>query len=683
MLLSKEVKLSVINNNKKYLLDRGYDISNSELIISIEDLPTGSKSIVSVRCDICGNDKEISYYNYNKSIKNNNIYACSSKCSNIKKRKTNLEKFGHEWATQSDDIKNKIKSNNLEKYNTICTLQVEEFKQKSIKSNLEKYGYEHPSKSDIVKSKTVMTNFDKYGKHPSKLESTKNKNKKTNLEKYGVDNPIKNKEVRYKSLETKLEKYGDVNYNNREKFKITNIKKYGKFYTQTEDYKEKSISTSLEKWGVEHPSKSEYIKDKIKKTKLDKYGKEGYNNIDKISETNLLKYGCKSTLENKEIREKIEKTNLFKYGVKNIVELDSVISNRIKSYNNRNREYVINTYSKMIPKEYKIINYINGELIISHNDHEFISSLRLIYDRLKYSENCEICTKCNPIYSNSSTHENEIADWLIEIGLDINRKDRNILNGQELDIYIPTKKIAIEFNGLYWHSELFKDKWYHLNKTINCNKNGIDLIHVFEDDWRHKKDVVKSIIKNRIGYIDRKIWARNCYIKNISLNECKSFLNENHIQGYSRCKHKLGLFFNNELVSVMTFGYRRINSNLEFELIRFCNKKDINVLGSASKLLKYFINENNYSGKIVSYSDISIFKGNLYEKLGFKVKHISKPNYYWVINNIKHHRFKFNKKKLVEKYGYDKDKTEWEIMSNIGGYKIWSCGQIRFELIVN
>ena len=139
---------------------------------------------------------------------------------------------------------------------------------------------------------------------------------------------------------------------------------------------------------------------------------------------------------------------------------------------------------------------------------------------------------------------------------------------------------------------------------------------------------------------------------------------------------KLGLYYNDDLVSVMTFGFRKTNSKKEFEIIRYSNKLNMNVIGSASKLFKYFINNYNYD-KIVTYSDISMFGGDVYNKLNFEFLHRTKPNYYWVVDGVRHHRYKYNKKKLINE-GYSKEKTENEIMWERGYYRIWSCGLDKF-----
>ena len=682
MLISKEVEISVLNNNKKYLQERGYDVSSEKVTISIEDLPIGSKLDVTVRCDICGLVKDISYYNYNKSLKKLHIYSCSSKCSTIKRKNTNLQRFGTEWSSQSPEIKEKRKNTNLERWGVECTLKSPEIKEKTKNTNLEKFGTEWPSQSEQIKEKTKKTNLEKFGTEYV-LQSTeiKEKIKKTNLEKWGVENPIQNAQIQDKIYKTKLEKWGDPNYNNREKFKSTNLMIWGKFFTQTDEYKNKTKKTNLEKLGVEHCMQSDIIKEKSKKTKLVKWGDENFNNPEKRKKTNLERYGFEYSTQNEFVYDKIRETNLSKYGFITNLKLPDVITKRIESFDKKNKSYVIEKYSQILNKKYTIKDYFSGDFVISHEDHEFVSSLKLLYDRMRLSGNCELCTICNPINSNSSSHENEISEWLSTL-LTVEKRKRDLIANREIDIFIPEKNLAIEFNGLYWHSELFKDKWYHLEKTKKCLDIGVNLIHIFEDDWIYKKSIVKSIIKNKINLIEDKIYARKCLVKELKVEECKKFLIENHIQGYSRCKYKLGLFYDNELVSVMTFGDRRINSKSEFELIRFCNKLELNVVGGASKLFNHFIKKYQYKGKIVSYADISIFSGDLYGKLGFTMIHLSKPNYYWVVGDKRYHRFKYNKKKLVNKLGSVSNLSETQIMNNWGYYKIWSCGQIRYEIII-
>ncbi len=246
---------------------------------------------------------------------------------------------------------------------------------------------------------------------------------------------------------------------------------------------------------------------------------------------------------------------------------------------------------------------------------------------------------------------------------------------------IPEYNLAIEFNGLYWHSEIYKDKNYHLNKTQQCEAKKIKLIHIFEDEWLFKKDIVKSRLINILGLTPNKIYARKTIIKEISPKESKEFLDFNHIQGNVNAKIKLGLYYDNELVSIMTFGKGRIimggNSN-QYELLRFCNKLNTTVIGGADKLLKYFI--KTYQPKeIISYADRRWSQGDLYEKLGFNFIHNSKPNYFYINQNIREYRFKYRKNILV-KEGYDINKTERDIMLERKIYRIYDCGAKLYKL---
>ena len=296
----------------------------------------------------------------------------------------------------------------------------------------------------------------------------------------------------------------------------------------------------------------------------------------------------------------------------------------------------------------------------------------------RYNNKMDCCIICNPLNSiTQSSHELNIINFLIDNDINIITSDRTILNGKEIDIYLPDFKLAIEFNGLYWHSEIYKDKNYHINKTNECNLLGINLIHIFEDDWMYKRDIIKSIILNKVGKSINKIYARNCDIRNVKSDIAREFLNNNHIQGFAKSSHKIGLYYNDELVSLMTFGYRLTNGKKEFELIRFCSKLNTNIIGGGDRLFKYFLKNYEYDS-IISYADISIFDGKLYNKLGFDFIHRTKPNYYWVVDGIRKHRFNYNKQKLI-KEGFDTDKTEVQIMQERGYYRIFDSGYTKLS----
>jgi hypothetical protein len=216
-----------------------------------------------------------------------------------------------------------------------------------------------------------------------------------------------------------------------------------------------------------------------------------------------------------------------------------------------------------------------------------------------------------------------------------------------------------------------------------CEEKDIQLIHIWEDDWVFKNDIICSMILNKLNK-SNKVYGRKTEVKEISDNKLiRKFLNENHIQGFVGSKIKLGLFFNDELVSLMTFGGLRRSMGYDptdgdFELMRFCNKLNHSVIGGASKLFKHFIENYRYN-TILSYSDNSYSNGNLYINLGFELENKeTKLNYYWVIDNKREHRYNYRKSNLVER-GYDKNKSEREIMyEDVGSYRIWGSGNKKW-----
>jgi hypothetical protein len=459
--------------------------------------------------------------------------------------------------------------------------------------------------------------------------------KKTMNEKYQVDFFPEHKDFILKQKNTKKEKYGDENYNNQLKSKNTKKEKYG-----DENYNNqlKTKITSLKIYGVDNPSKNKDI-------------------VNKIINTNNNLYGGNSPLSNVKIKEK--KYNTITNKLKNKIGVDFI------KYDSNNSEY---------------------ELNCKKCNNDYIIHIPLFNER--HRNNQETCVKCNPIGSGSSGLENNVKVFLTSLNINnIIFNDTKILNGKEIDIFLPDYNIGIEFNGIYWHSDLFKTKTYHLNKTKLANDKGVKLIHIFEDEWMFKSDIVKSRIINLLKLTPNKIFARKCVIKELSNTECKEFLNENHIQGNVYSRYKIGLFFNDELVSVMTFGgVRSIMSSKNtlsgYELSRFCNKLNTNVIGSASKLLNYFIKVYK-PNRIVSYADVRWSgidpENTIYTTLGFTYKHTSKPNYWYVKNEFRYHRGNFTKQSLI-KEGFDSTKTEKEIMVERNYNRIYDCGHLVYEI---
>jgi len=293
-------------------------------------------------------------------------------------------------------------------------------------------------------------------------------------------------------------------------------------------------------------------------------------------------------------------------------------------------------------------------------------------------------------YNHQSKGELEILNFIKSIYPgEIKCSEKNIIKNKEIDIFIPEKNIAIEYNGLYWHStKVREDKNYHLYKTIECNKKGIRLIQIFEDEWFNKKDIVKRKITSILGCNNNKIYARKCVIKEITDTKIKNiFLNENHIQGEDKSKIKIGLYYKDELISIMTFSSPRmimkgIKHTQTYELSRYATK--YHIVGGASKLLQYFIKKYNPQN-IYSYSDNrwSDMNSNMYSKIGFVKEKVSGPGYYYTKNFTERiHRFNFSKQNL-KKMGINiEGKTESKIMEEQGYYKIWDCGVTKYTMVL-
>jgi hypothetical protein len=418
-----------------------------------------------------------------------------------------------------------------------------------------------------------------------------------------------------------------------------------------------------ENLGVEHLFQSEGFKERIK---------------EKFTE----KYGVDNPWKSKEIIEKIKITNIKKFGETSWLKVEknrNYISDRVSEKNNRNRLEKIE--KKEIPIE--IISFSKNECSIKCSVCQETSSFSNSFFNKKISIGANPCLTCNPPLYSESKGENEIFQFICDnYKGKIIKHERTIAGKFEIDIYLPDLKKGFEFDGIWWHSEVFKEKNYNIRKKEAIQKGGITLYNIWEDLWVYKNEIIKSRIKNVLG-VSKKIHARKCEIREISVKEEREFLNGNHIQGYTPSKIKIALYLENELVSLMTFGEKRISlgqksKESEYELLRFCNKLETSVTGGASKLFNFFINKYN-PASVLSYQDNAWGAGDLYKNIGFNL--IDKgtfPNYWWCKGNVRFHRFNFRKDKLI-KEGYDRGKTEDLIMTERGYYKLWDFGNLKWE----
>lgn len=294
--------------------------------------------------------------------------------------------------------------------------------------------------------------------------------------------------------------------------------------------------------------------------------------------------------------------------------------------------------------------------------------------RVKILEKSFISKKENNTLG-SSKGEKELREFIENLGF----KTEKIISGYkdtrfEIDIYVPEKNIGLEFNGVYYHSTNFKriNRTYHYQKSLTSENKGFELIHVWQDLWVNKQDIIKNIIKSRLGKLDNlnKIYARKCEVKEINNKEYREFVEKNHIQGFRSAKVKLGLFYNNKLVQIASFDKSRFNKEFEWEWIRGCPASFNIVIGGTSKLFKYFVKKYNPKN-VICYADWNLFNGSGYKECGFKFDGLTGPDKFYIENNkgmkrlnrnpYKYKEFKelVNKARLFECYGSGSKRFIW------------------------
>ena len=441
------------------------------------------------------------------------------------------------------------------------------------------------------------------------------------------------------------------------------------------EVKNKTKQTNLERYGCENTFQYQEFKDKANKSRLEKYGfrysLENPSIYKKSQSTMLEKYDCEHGFENSEIQKKCNKTNLEKYGNEHFSE--SVYFKDFKSYQFKTLDEFKKVFDEHLnnkTKEYILENFVkDNKFEFKQFQEYFFYSLMTAY---KEKEKLGIDIP-NVNSKGTSQAEIDLFNWIPAKNKE--SKNRNIITPLELDIYLKDYNLAIEYDGSFWHSDLFVDKNYHLNKTLKCLEHNIQLFHIFEFD---NLDIWKSMISNKLK-LNKKIYARKCIIKELKYDQVKDFLDQNHLQGGCVSNINVGLFYNNILIEVMTFSKPRFNKQYDYELIRLCTLKYYYVIGGASKLFKYFKLKYNPTS-IISYANRRFSNGSIYNLLGFELKGTTNPNYYYIKGNQVLSRYKCQKHKLKDLLeNYDDNLSEYQNMINNGYVRLFDCGNLVFQ----
>lgn len=498
---------------------------------------------------------------------------------------------------------------------------------KKYKSTMqERYGVNAPAQCKEIKAKMNATLKEHYGVETSAFESEsiRDKAKATLHAKYGVDCSLKNSAV-------------------REKIKQTNLAKYGyECSLSAPEVKERIKQTIHAKYGIEHISQATFVKDKKKAALQIHYGVDypiqSESVKQKIEQTNLQKYGTKHAIQCKGVLEKRKQTNIAKYGVDHPAKTAEV---KEKIRNTLKEQYGVDALQQCT--EFKEMQLHEHSISSNTSKKELLQFIKSVYSG-KIIENT-----------------------------------RKVILPKELDIYLPEKQLAFEFNGTYWHSEhVGLSKNYHQEKTKACHKAKIRLIHIFEHEWLFNRDKIKSLIRSALGIYSIRLYARKCQIKPIDADTYRQFLLANHLQCAVNSSIRYGLFYQDELVSVIGFGKSRFKKD-EIELHRYCVKANYQIVGGFSKLIKY-VCVNEHITKFVSYVDFSHFNGRGYKKAGFTLEYLTQPSYIYIKGSEIKSRMQCQKHKLSAFLSaYYDDLSESDNMRLNGWYKVYDCGNLKLK----
>lgn len=436
----------------------------------------------------------------------------------------------------------------------------------------------------------------------------------------------------------------------------TNAIKHGGHPMHISALKDKQKATVIKNYGVDNPSKSKAVQQTMKNTFIKNYG------VDNPS-------------KNTEVIDKIRNAAITRY----TTDKDAILSKRIST--------CLDTYQVTTNKHL----HLSADAIEKMKDLDWLYEQHIVQKRscqdIADSLGCSptpillflVKNGIQPVRHNVSGIETAIQSYISTLTSDAEYSTRSVIPPYEIDILLPSKNTAIEVNGVYWHSELMgKDRNYHLSKTVQCADKNIQLWHIYDLEWINSEHIVKSKISGLFNQ-HTKISARKCVIKLVPTAEKTAFLNANHLQGACGSSVNLGLYFNDELVMIMTFGKSRFNKLKTWELIRLCSKTFVTVQGGASKLFTYFCKTYSPSS-VVSYADRRWSTGRVYEMLNFTHLHNSLPNYFYFKNaTLLESRIKYQKHKLKEKFNLlSADLSEWEIMQSQGFNRIWDCGNMVY-----
>lgn len=493
------------------------------------------------------------------------------------------------------------------------------------------------------------------------------KREKTCIKRYGSKHHMGSSEVRKKISDTNNTRYG------------------ASVYIASKEFQEKYKKEYEEKTGYSHHLANPDIIAKRENTNIENHG---YKNSfqfsrDKIVQSMIKNHGVESPLQNDEIKAKVFETNRERYKYhspmmnQEVQQKSKDTCMRIYKHKYASRAHYSEKANEYLYDRDKLQS-LYDEVGNSHQIAKElgIGSHRTILQALR-EHDIEIKDHSD---KRESEAEKQIRRFLEENGIEYIHNTYNIVPPKEIDIYIPDANVAIEYNGVYWHSDVYKDKWFHQEKSVGCMDKDILLIHVYEDQWVEPstREIIKEKILQKCGQSNKqKVFARKCKVVDVEPVVARHFYLETHIQGYNDSKYNYGLEYNGELIACVSFKKKQGYNNT-FDLVRYATKQ--NVVGGFSKLLKHF--QRNVSWETIeTFASLDYSHGGVYEKTGFENCGITEPNYYYFKGLTRFSRNKFMKHLLSDLLdNYDEELTEKENMSLHGYTLMYDSGSIKYKL---
>jgi hypothetical protein len=488
----------------------------------------------------------------------------------------------------------------------------------------------------------------------------------------------KSSDIIRRRQKTNLERFGEISYAKTEEFKISVSSKWNEEKKRL--YNQKRKITSITRYGVEHYSKTDkYLEARID-TCQDIYGVDNTFQL-----KDRVQAGQKSVLDGNISWMQTERGKDFfvhNNPMSNpVIVTKSRINRYMKNLNLVRSDFLDSIVNNDIEKFSGIID----ELFEKHNKEriDVANELKISYSTLcRYIRDFNLQDRYISPRGAPSVSEREIYNFIKSHFPNAIQSNRTILkNNRELDIYISDKNFAVEYDSLYYHSEYsgMKGSEYHLSKTNQCESVGIQLLHIFDVEWNDplKQNIIKSIIKNKLGITECRIFARKCSVIEISAKQASEFLNANHLSGFRGAKIHKGLVFNNELISVMSIGEENYSKNNHYEITRFASKLNTSVIGGMTKLFKSF----ELNKPVITYADrrYSSVLNSSYS--GMFNSMTTTPPSWWGFHKseyILNHRLSYTKNKLKAKFEYDYNLDSFDNMVANGYDRIWDCGNIKF-----